>query len=114
MSAFRTSLVCALFAAAFIPASAASVEVNAMTPTLSSDTVMKRVVVKFDDLNPADSQGATALLDRINRAAAIICASNPGGTGPMLTDKVEKCRVKAVKQAVRDIGSAELAAAAGK
>jgi UrcA family protein len=100
------------FAACAAAAGAASVTLQGMTPTLGGDTALKRTVVKFDDLDPA--KDAAALYDRIAHAAATLCASNPGGTGPLLSDKVEKCRVKAVKQAVRDIGSEPLAAVAAK
>jgi len=109
-------LVVALFAAAaLIPAAQAavtSVEVNGMTPTLNGEKVTKRVVVKFDDINPADKQGAQALFTRLNLVATALCSSNPGGKGSMLTDKVEKCRTDAMVQAGKDIGAPEFSAIA--
>lgn len=103
----------AIAAVAFVvPAFAASVTIQGMTPTLGGDRALKRTVVKYDDLDPA--KDAAALYERINRVAAALCASNPGGTGPLLSDKVEKCRVQTVKQAVRDIDSAALRAVAEK
>jgi UrcA family protein len=93
-------------AALVAPAFAASVTIQGMTPTLGGDRVTKRTVLKYDDLDPA--KDAAALYDRINRVAAALCASNPGGSGPLLSDKVESCRVQTVRQAVRDVGSEPL------
>jgi UrcA family protein len=104
----------AAFALLVAPALAGSVAVTGMTPTLGDGQVLKRIVVNFDDLNPADSQGASALYTRLNAVALKLCSSNQGGTGALLADKVEKCRVKAVKQAVKEIGTDQLAAAAAK
>ncbi len=112
----RRTLVAVLFAAAaFVPAAQAAtttVEVNGLTPTLSGEKVKKRVIVKFDDLNPADKQGAQALFNRLNLVATNLCASNPGGKGSLLTDKVEKCRAEAIIQAAKDIDAPELTAIA--
>lgn len=110
----KTFLAVAAFSVLFAPAFAGSVTIDAMTPTLGSIQVLKRVVVKYDDLNPSDAQGAAALYDRINTTAIQLCTSNAGGHSSLLSDKVEQCRIKAVKQAVRDIGSAELAVVAAK
>jgi hypothetical protein len=110
----RTSFVAVVFAAAALVQAAAaagtSVEVSGLTPTLGGDKLKKQVVVKFDDLNPADKQGAQALYSRINLVATALCQSNPGGKGEMLADKVEKCRAESVHQAAKDIGAAELIA----
>lgn len=110
----KRTLVAVVFgAAALVQAAAAAgttVEVSGLTPTLGGDKLKKQVVVKFDDLNPADKQGAQALFNRINLVAAALCSSNPGGKGEMLAEKVEKCRSEAVVQAAKDIGSAELLA----
>jgi UrcA family protein len=108
----RTLFASVTFAALIAPAFAASVTIQGITPTLGGDGALKRTVVKYDDLDPA--KDAAALYERINHAAATLCASNPGGTGPMLSDKVEKCRVQTVKQAVRDIDSSALEAVAEK
>lgn len=110
MTLSKTLIASAAFAAMLTPAFAASVQVSGMTPTLSGDRVIKRVVVKFDDLNPADASGAATLYDRINNAATFLCTSNPGGHNLLISDKVEKCRAQAVKEAVKDVGTAELAA----
>jgi UrcA family protein len=99
----------ALFQAA---QAATSVEVSGLTPTLGGDKTKKEVVVKFDDLNPTDKQGAQALFNRINLVATALCSSNPGGKGEMLAPKVEKCRTDAVVQAAKDIGAPELLAIA--
>lgn len=114
MNAYRILFSAAAFAALLVPASAASVEVSAITPTLNRFPVTKMTVVKYDDLNPAESRDAATLLDRIEHAATVLCTSNPGGTGPMLARAVEKCRTKAVKQAVRDVGTTELSEIAFK
>lgn len=112
----KRSLVAAVFAAAALAQAAAAagttVEVSGLTPTLGGDKVKKQVVVKFDDINPADKAGAQALFNRINLVATALCQSNTGGKGEMLADKVEKCRSEAVKQAAKDIGAAELIAIA--
>ena len=112
----KRSLVAVVFAAAALvqAASAAgtSVEVSGLTPSLGGDKLKKVVVVKFDDLNPADKQGAQALLNRLNLVATALCSSNPGGKGSMLADKVEKCRSEAIVQAAKDVGAAELIAIA--
>lgn len=111
----KRSLVAVVFAAAALvqaAAAATSVEVSGLTPTLGGDKVKKQVVVKFDDLNPADKQGAQALFGRLNLVATALCSSNPGGKGEMLAEKVEKCRSEAVTQAAKDIGSSELTAIA--
>lgn len=110
------SLVAVLFAtvalAQVASAAPSSVEVSGLTPTLGGDKVKKVVVVKFDDINPSDKQGAQALLSRINLVASALCSSNPGGKGSLLADKVEKCRSETVIQAAKDIGAPELTAIA--
>ncbi len=108
----RTLFASAAFLALIAPAFAASVTLQGMTPTLGGDRVIKRSVVKYDDLDPA--KDAAALYERINRAAGALCSSNTGGTGPLLADRVEKCRIQTVKQAVHDVGSAPLLAIAEK
>jgi len=109
-------ILCAVVvvAAAMIPAAAAttSVEVSGLVPTAGIDKTKKVVIVKFDDLNPADKQGAQALYTRLNLVATALCSSNPGGKGSMLADKVEKCRGEAIHQAAKDIDAAELTAIA--
>ena len=110
MTLSKTLIASAAFAAMLVPAFAAAVTIGAMTPTLGGDRVIKRVVVKFDDINPADATGAATLYDRINNAATFLCTSNPGGHNLLISDKVERCRAQAVKQAVKDVGSAELVA----
>lgn len=115
MLVMRTIVASAMFAAMLVPAGAASVVISGLTPTRGGDTLIKRSVVKYDDLNPADAQGAAQLYQRIVASASELCASNPGATMSLLADKVEKCRVKAVKQAVRDVGTDAIEqAAAGK
>ncbi|GAA0544815.1 UrcA family protein [Rhizomicrobium palustre] len=91
-------------------AAGTSVEVSGLTPTLGGDKVKKLVVVKYDDLNPNDKQGAQALFTRLNLVATALCSSNPGGKGSLLAEKVEKCRSETVVQAAKDIGAAELIA----
>ena len=103
----------AAFAALLAPALAASVTIDGMTPTLGGDLILKRVVVNYS-LNPADAKDAAVLYAQIDTAAQHLCASNPGGAGGLLADKVEKCRVQAVKAAVKAIDSPALAAAAAK
>lgn len=110
----KTLIASAAFVLLMAPALAGSVAVTGLVPTLGDDQILKRVMVKFDDLNPADSHGAATLYERLNAAALKLCTSNPGGTGPLLATKVDKCRVKALKQAVKDVGTDELAAAAAK
>ena len=88
----RTFFACVVAASIMLPAAAAAVttvEINGLAPTLSGEKVKKRVIVKFDDINPADKAGAQALFTRLNLVATALCQSNPGGKGPMLTDKVE-------------------------
>lgn len=89
-----------------------AVTVSGITPTLGGDIVLKKVVVKFDDLDPSSKQGAEALFSRVNLVAGALCASNPSGKSAMLVDKVEKCRKTALDQVVKDVGTAEFAAAA--
>jgi len=91
-----------------LPASAATVEVYALSPTLGGDTVAKKVMVRYDDLKPGDTNGAAALLDRITHTATQVCSSNPGGTTSLLGNAVAKCTTKAVKRAVHDIAVPEL------
>jgi len=113
MNTRKSLIVSAAFAALLVPAVAASaaVEVMAFTPTLGGGTVTKLTVVKYDDLNPADAAGAAALFERINAAASRLCTSNLGGNNALISDEVEKCRIKAVKRAVKDVDSDALAAA---
>jgi hypothetical protein len=110
MSILRTVLVCAVFAASAVAASAASVEVSGMAPTLNGSIVKKAAIVRFENDEP--SRAPAVLYDRINRAAIAVCSSNHGGQGAMLRDQVEKCRSVAVRQALREIGSPELVAVA--
>ncbi len=110
----RTLIAATAFVALLTPAVAGSVTLSGMTPTLNGDHVLKRLVVKFDDLNPGDSQGAAALYDRISHAATMLCTSNPGGTSGLISDKVEKCHAQVVKQAVKDVGAPELDRVAAK
>ncbi len=106
------AVICFLAAGQAALADGRSVIVSGNTPTLGGDIVQKKVVVKYDDLNPADKEGATALFNRINLVAGALCSSNSGGKSALLTDKVEKCRKTALDQVVKDVGTAEFSAAA--
>jgi UrcA family protein len=85
---------------------------SGMTPTLGGAVVQKKVIVKFDDLNPADNQGAAVLFARLNTVAGKLCASSLSGAGEMLADKVGQCQAKALKQAIKDVDTPALDAAA--
>lgn len=108
----RSIFAAATFVALIVPAVAGSVTMDAMAPTLSGDAVLRRTVVKFDDLNPADTKDAATLYDRLNRVALALCTSSPGGKTALMADKAETCRARTVKQAIHDVGSSALTAAA--
>ncbi len=91
-----------------------SIAVSGMAPTLGGDTMQKRTVVQYGDLNPNDKQGAVALLDRLTKAADAVCTTERTRNSLLVAKKIEKCRTQAVAQAVEDIGAPELAAAAAR
>lgn len=107
MSITRTVFAAAALAFVALPASAASLEVSGMAPTLTGGIVKKAVVITVNQDEPA-----AALYGRINQAATLVCSSNPGGKSSLLTDKVEKCRVAAVRRAAREIGLPDVETAA--
>lgn len=102
----------AVFTLTTFAATAASVDVSGMAPTLSGDTLQMRTVVQYGDLNPNDKQGAVALLDRITKAADAVCTSDRTRNSLLVAPKIKKCRTQAVAQAVKDVGAPELTAAA--
>jgi UrcA family protein len=105
----------AAFAALSIPALAASLTMDAIAPTLGGDTVVKRMVIKIDDLNPADAKDAAVLYERLDKAATTLCSSNPGGNSALIADAVAACRKKALKRIVGQVDTPALdAVAAGK
>jgi UrcA family protein len=108
----KTLIAAASFAALMMPAMAAPLTIDAMTPTLGGGMVAKRLVLTVDSLSPADAAGAAALYDKINAAAVKLCTSNPGGQSLLLADEAEKCRAKAVKAVVKTIDSDALTAVA--
>ena len=88
-----------------------------MVAAISGDAILKRTVVKFDDLNPADAKDAATLYERLSHTVAALCTSNLAGKTALVADKVEKCQSRTLKQAVSDVGSEPLktvAAAAAK
>ncbi|GAA0544807.1 UrcA family protein [Rhizomicrobium palustre] len=107
-------LLCAAALAATPAFAAGSVEVTGFTPTLGGAAVQKKVVVRFDDLDATDPQGAANLYQRLNLVAGKLCASNDGGNSALLTTRVEECRVKALAEAVKSVGTPALAAVAKK
>lgn len=104
----------AVLALATFAATAAdtSVNVSGMAPALSGETMQKRTVVQYGDLNPNDKQGAVTLLDRITKAADAVCTTDRTRNSLSLADKIKRCRAMAIAQAVKSVGAPELAAAA--
>lgn len=86
--------------------------VHGFAPTLGGETVQRQVGLKVTSINPADKAGAAELFARIKRAADVVCAGGIGGKSDLLAAKVEKCRQETIALAVREVGSAELTAAA--
>lgn len=111
----RILFVAAAFAALSLPAAAASLTMDALAPTLGGNTVVKRMEVKIDDLNPADAKDAAAVYERLDKAAEALCSSNPGGTSALIADAVAACRKKALKRLISRVDAPALTAvAAGK
>lgn len=90
-----------------------SVRVSGLAPTLGGDTVQRRIVVPFGDLNPNDKQGAATLFDRITKSADAVCTTNQTRNSSLLAERIQRCRTMAIAQAVKDVGSAELTALNG-
>lgn len=108
----RSVFAAAAFVTLAVPALAGSVTMDALAPTLSGDTVMKRAVIKFDDLNPADAKDAATLYERLSHAAMALCTSNPGGKTGIIADKAEQCRINTLKKAISAVDTAALKAVA--
>jgi len=109
----RAFAVVTVIAAALVQAASAestTVLIRGFAPVFGNDTVLKQVGLKYDVPAPGDQQAAAALLSRINVAADVVCRVGP--PSEILAAKVEKCRAGAVSQAVKDIGSSDLTAAA--
>jgi UrcA family protein len=64
----------------------------------SADAELVTKVVRFKDLDIATGAGAEALYERISAAARVVCRGAPLGA-------VRECRLRAVDDAVRTIGS---------
>jgi UrcA family protein len=64
----------------------------------SADTEIVTKVVRFKDLDLATGTGAQTLYERISAAARVVCRGAPLGA-------VRECRLRAVDDAVRTIGS---------
>ena len=67
------------------------------------------VYLSLGSLGGADVDLMNRLVSRLNRAAATVCPSYPTG-GSHVSAGAAACRQKAIRQAVADIGSAELTA----
>src|SRR4029077_20801946 len=71
----------------------------------------RQLVVKYGDLNLANPQGASALYNRIARAAREVC--NPlyeDTRDPGIKSSVDACVQKAIQDAVVTVGRPELSA----
>jgi UrcA family protein len=77
------------------------------TMSIAADDAAPQAVVKFEDLNLSNPQGAAALYHRIWGAAITVCRPQDNGT---LASKgrVDTCVHKAIADAVAKVGRAEL------
>lgn len=89
------ALSAALSAASF--AAPASVRVVGSAPDASGGYTVRAVTVQYDDAEL--SNGGSALLARIQKAAEAVCISD-GHMRATLVSKLERCRKEAVKGAV--------------
>jgi UrcA family protein len=104
--------IAALCLASAAYAAGTSVTVSGLAPTMNGEQIKKQTVVKYADLNPADKAGAAALLARIQAASLAVCTDARTRSSLLVADKVAACRAKAVAQAVKDVDTPEIAAAA--
>jgi UrcA family protein len=69
-----------------------------------------QIVVKYDDLNLATSEGTQALYSRIETAARHVCAA-PDNRDLGAVARSRSCQSQAIERAVQDVHSPQLAAA---
>lgn len=86
--------------------------VHGMAPTFGGGVAQRQVAIRTDDVDPADAASAAILLARIKHAADVVCSAGIGGKSTALAEKVAKCRVATVAQAVKEADMPALQAAA--
>jgi UrcA family protein len=98
----RKPAACLALAAALLLTAAAA-------PTAFADTESLSMRVQYGDLDLTRQAGIDRLVSRLNWAAEMVCPSIAIGRF-RLSDQARDCRREAIRKAVADIGSAELAA----
>lgn len=89
--------------AALAVSAPASAQTTGAAPTLS---------VPYGDLNPGSADGARALVARIKTAATTVCGGEPDIHQLAERGRFSQCRDEAVSQAVGQVGSPMVTAAA--
>jgi len=104
---FALAAAAAVLMAASADAATTTVSVQGMAPIEEGSFQLRQTTVRYGDLNIASKDGASALLARIDQAAAATCKSErlPSATVKQL---VKQCRTQAVDQAVANVHSPEL------
>jgi UrcA family protein len=108
-------MLCGLAAAvslAFPAVASGRVAVSGAAPLSGDGYMVKQATVVYDDLNVSSAPDAAQLLARIDRAATAVCRGKGGASSADLAAKIEKCRVKAVSQAVKSVDAPQLTQAA--
>jgi UrcA family protein len=78
-------------------------------PSAFAETGFLTTPVHYADLDLTRKAGVDRLVSRLNRAAEMVCPSSGRNTFGV-SEPARTCRQKAIRQAVADIGSAELTA----
>ena len=78
-------------------------------PGAFADTELLTNAVHYGDLDLTRKADVDRLVSRLNWAAEMVCPSHSIRAFP-ISEQAQSCRQKAIRQAVADIGSSELAA----
>jgi UrcA family protein len=78
-------------------------------PGAFAETQFYTTRVHYGDLDLTRKAGVDTLVRRLNRAAENVCPTY-GTSTIRISEQAQSCRQKAIRQAVADIGSAELVA----
>ena len=111
MNRFSIAAAALATALSFVPALAneASVTVTASAPTPSGVYRLLEVAVPYGDLDVTKTDGAAALLDRIERASRVVCGERAGYTmGDARTRLFNTCRARATHYAVDAVAMPQL------
>jgi UrcA family protein len=108
-NSFFAAVLVAVLSATAASAGGTAVTVSAMSPTNAGGLQRMAVVVNYGDIDPAGREGAATLLDRIGRAASLVCGERTVMRASGAAERrFAACRTQAIAEAVAAVNTPSL------